>query len=235
MGNNFLEKEKAEIYYHSQNINLLSHPNKTIHFSLGANPSATYTIPPRMRMAIPIPIKNPEKSEVYLPKMDLPKGVLGGKAVVSVEDNYATCMIINLNSKEVNINIEPQTLKEFDHDQHSSEGDDPDEFSRQDAKKLTDSGEKIKILLQKVPLDHLNKEEAKQIRDLMKKNHDVFYLPGDKLGCSKKFTCRIETTTDKLIRIEQYRFPPEHQEEIARQIEILEKQGIIRKSNSPYN
>ncbi|CAG5093211.1 Protein of unknown function, partial [Cotesia congregata] len=105
LGNNLLEQEKAEISYHTQNISFLSKPNKTIHFSLEQEQSSRYTIPLRMRVAVAIPIKNPKKKEGYLPRVNLPKGVLCGEAAVRVEDGYAMCMVINLNSEPAEIAI----------------------------------------------------------------------------------------------------------------------------------
>ncbi|CAG5090735.1 Protein of unknown function [Cotesia congregata] len=127
LGNNFLETEKAEISYDNQTLALLSRPTKIISFSLETTPSSNYTIPPRMKMVIAIPIQDFEKSEGYLPRMDLPDGVLGGEAVVKVEDGYATCMIINLNSNSVDIEIGPQILEEFEFDNPSSDSDESDD------------------------------------------------------------------------------------------------------------
>ncbi|CAD6235754.1 GSCOCG00012430001-RA-CDS, partial [Cotesia congregata] len=107
LGNNFLETEKAEISYDNQTLVLLSCPTKTTPFSLRTKPSSSYTLPPRMRMVVAVPVQDFEKSEGYLPRMNLPDGVLGGEAVVKVEDGYATCMVINLNSNSVDINIGP--------------------------------------------------------------------------------------------------------------------------------
>ncbi|CAD6230785.1 GSCOCG00012199001-RA-CDS [Cotesia congregata] len=188
-----------------------------------------------MKMVVAVPVQDFEKSEGYLPRMNLPDGELGGEAVVKVEDGYATCMVINLNSNLVDIDIGPQAVEEFEFTHPSSDGDESDDPSMENSNRITNPEKRIKILLQKIPLGHLNEEDKEQVQALIQNNHDVFHLPGDKLGCSKNFTCRIETTTNEPVRIKQYRFPPEHREEIARQVENLEKQGIIRKSNSPCN
>ncbi|CAG5096652.1 Protein of unknown function [Cotesia congregata] len=127
LGNNFLETEKAEISYDNQTLALLSRPSKIISFSLETTPSSNYTIPPRMKMVIAVPVRDFEKNEGYLPRMDLPEGVLGGEAVVKVEDGYATCMVINLNSNSVDIEIGPQTLEEFEFDNPSSDGEESDD------------------------------------------------------------------------------------------------------------
>ncbi|CAG5075390.1 Protein of unknown function [Cotesia congregata] len=95
-GNNFLETEKAEISYNNQSLTLLSRPTKIISFSLETTPSSNYTIPPRMKMVIAIPVQDFEKSEGYLPRMDLPDRVLGGEAVVKVEDGNSIRTLLDL-------------------------------------------------------------------------------------------------------------------------------------------
>ena len=39
-------------------------------------------------------------------------------------------------------------------------------------------------MIAKLRDEHLNKEENKLLREVCVENHDVFYLPGDKLSCT---------------------------------------------------
>ncbi|CAG5102928.1 Protein of unknown function, partial [Cotesia congregata] len=103
----------------------------TTSFSLETKPSSSYTLPPLMKMVVAVPVHDFEKSEGYLPRMNLPDGVLGGEAVVKVEDGYATCMVINLNSNPVDIDIGPQALEEFEFSHPSSDEDDATVTERQ--------------------------------------------------------------------------------------------------------
>ncbi|CAK9834632.1 Retrovirus-related Pol polyprotein from transposon 17.6 [Anthophora retusa] len=92
--------------------------------------------------------------------------------------------------------------------------------------------ERVKQLLR---LEHLNAEELSAITSLIDKNHDLFYLPGDRLGKTDAVEHRIPTINQEHIHVKQYRYPPIHREEVTKQITELLENDIIKPSNSPYN
>ena len=86
-----------------------------------------------------------------------------------------------------------------------------------------------------VRTDHLDLSQKQYILDLVEKNRDVFFLPGDSLPGTDIVTHRIPTTDDIPINSRQYKFPHALKDEINRQVEELLGAGIIKHSNSPYN
>lgn len=83
-------------------------------------------------------------------------------------------------------------------------------------------------------LSHLNKEELQQIKILLDQYTNLIYQEGDQLTNTDSIMHEIRTTTDQQINSKLYRLPPRHDEEVRRQLQEMEEQGIIRKSNSRY-
>lgn len=85
-----------------------------------------------------------------------------------------------------------------------------------------------------VDLSHLNQEEKQAIQTLLKKFKGLIYKDGDQLTNTDSITHEIRTTTDQPMNAKLYRLPPKHEEEVRRQVQEMESQGIIRKSCSRY-
>lgn len=82
--------------------------------------------------------------------------------------------------------------------------------------------------------DDLSKFEREEIKSMLYKNQDLFYLSGEDLGSTIEILHRIITTDHNPVFKKQYRFPPIHREEISKQVRELEEKGIIRPSESGY-
>ena len=76
-------------------------------------------------------------------------------------------------------------------------------------------------------LRHLNKEERKNVGELIRKNQDRSHIPGDHI-----LEHRIITTDDIPINIKQYRYTPAHREEINRQFQDLLDTDVVKPSTS---
>lgn len=85
-----------------------------------------------------------------------------------------------------------------------------------------------------IDLEHLNDEEKKEIRRVLNDYQNLIFHEGDQLTNTDSITHRIQLTTDQQIHAKLYRLPPKHEKEVEKQIEEMEKQGIIRKSYSRY-
>ena len=92
----------------------------------------------------------------------------------------------------------------------------------------------IKIL-QNLRTEHCPKEKSKRSLEIIKKFSNIFYLPGDQLSCTNNVVHDIDTKDHKPIFNKTYRYPAAHKEEVKRQIDEMQKQKIIRPSNSPWN
>jgi transposase InsO family protein len=102
----------------------------------------------------------------------------------------------------------------------------------QDLRANTDRMDRILSLLR---LDHLNELEKENVINLVRRNSDRFYIPGDYLDRTVVLMHKIVTTDDKPIHTKQYRFPPIHREEITKQVNELLQKDIVMPSTSPYN
>ena len=94
-------------------------------------------------------------------------------------------------------------------------------------------GERV---MAKLRTEHLNSEEKKSLHELCFDYQDVFSLPGDKLSCTNaaKHTLVLETGATP-INTRRYRLPESQKEEVDRQVKQLLEDGIIVKSDSPWN
>lgn len=86
-----------------------------------------------------------------------------------------------------------------------------------------------------IQTNHLNELEKESIEKLLKKYKKLIYTEGDQLTNTDTVVHEINTTTDQQINSKLYRYPPKHDLEVRRQMEEMEKQGIIRKSKSRYS
>lgn len=85
-----------------------------------------------------------------------------------------------------------------------------------------------------VNLEHLNQEERREIRKLLSEFQNLIYHEGDQLTNTNSITHKIQLTTEQQIHAKLYRLPPQHEQEVEKQIDEMERQGIIRKSHSRY-
>ncbi|CAB0012238.1 unnamed protein product [Nesidiocoris tenuis] len=84
-------------------------------------------------------------------------------------------------------------------------------------------------------LDSLTPIEREEILRVIHDFNDLYYLPGDKLSTIPGITHRIATQTEEPIYLRPYRIPHVFKEDVENQLLDMEKQGIIRRSNSAYN
>ena len=83
---------------------------------------------------------------------------------------------------------------------------------------------------------YLNEEGKKFLLEVCVEYQDVFYLPADKLSCTNaaRLSIQLEPAVTP-INTRPYRLPESQKEEIDRQVRQLVEDGIITKSDSPWN
>ena len=89
--------------------------------------------------------------------------------------------------------------------------------------------------LDRLKLDHLNEEERREIMKLLRQYNKLLFKEGDILTNTTEIQHEIKTTTQQQINSKLYRYPPQHEEEVRKQIKEMEEQGIIQKSYSRYS
>lgn len=86
-----------------------------------------------------------------------------------------------------------------------------------------------------IQTNHLNEVEKQSIKKLLSKYQKLIFKERDPLTNTDAAVHEIKITTDQQINSKLYRYPPKHEAEVRKQMEEMEKQGIIRKSNSRYS
>ena len=84
-------------------------------------------------------------------------------------------------------------------------------------------------------LKDLNDEERVNIENLIKKNVDLFNIPGEFLDHTNAVEHKISTVDDQPVFTRQYRFSSAHKDEILKQVGELIEGKIVEPSNSPYS
>ena len=94
---------------------------------------------------------------------------------------------------------------------------------------------RIKNLLEKTRLNHVEDKFADLIWKILTQYTDVYTLDNDPLPCTTLAEHEIILKTGKTINIKSYRPPECHKEEVKRQMTELYNNGVIKDSNSPFN
>jgi hypothetical protein len=83
--------------------------------------------------------------------------------------------------------------------------------------------------------DHLNDEEKKAILSLCHEFKDIFHSDDKTLTFTNQVKHTIKTTDEIPVHTKSYRYPFVHKAEVAKQIEQMLENGIIRPSQSPWS
>lgn len=235
LGIEFLIKHKVDIRYLQRTITTAKRPRLPVHWYEYRQPTDGVVIPARTKMVIGIQIQNSDLKVGYLPRVPTPQGIFLGNAVVTTQNGVACVLAINTTDKNIKLEIPPQQLEPFEEEMNE------DDVSLEHChlaltKEEEESLEsRARAILELLPDQELKSFEKSKVISLVKNFDDVFHLPGDKLGKSRNFKCKIRTKEDKIIHKKQYKFPRQHKDEVDRQCRNLEEQGIIKPSESPYN
>lgn len=89
--------------------------------------------------------------------------------------------------------------------------------------------------VQKILFDNLNQQENIALKQILSKFKKLIFLEGQTLTNTNITEHEIKTIVDRPLYCKIYRYPQIHEQEIYKQIDEMLYQGIIRKSNSPYN
>lgn len=109
-------------------------------------------------------------------------------------------------------------------------------FTGSKNKEILNKQERIQFLEKEINLSHCSREEREQMSIIFDKYNLQFSLPGDSFQHSKIKPHRIELKPNtKPVFQRQFRIPEHQREELYRQLNELEINGIIEKSDSPWN
>ena len=228
LGIPFLEQQQAVLTFKDIMPNSLRVGGQELPLRTGVSVS----LPPRMKTLITVPVKNIERQEGYIRRLDTQPGVYIGEVLVSQENGLVRIFAINTNHDSVTLSIPPVELEEFieipPSPRSARTGNPNQERSKADAARLVQ-------LTKFLDMQDLSDSEQASILEIVKEFPYQFYLPSDQLNSTTKIQHKIVTTDEIPINTKQYRFPLVHKEQIKKQIDSLLENKIIQPSASPYN
>lgn len=245
LGVNFLKQESAILNFHFNSLVTESRPVDPIPFDNYENKLSVnkkkfkinlartqkHVLPARSRTVLELDIKPTTLKHGYLPIINSPDNVFIGEAVVRNMGNRCCVRAINATDSDVELDIEPQELEDFDY--ASSDGF----YSyREDEPRIRMTPEeRYERVMEWIKTTHLNEEETNHVTEIIRENTDLFRLPGEFLPATDVVQHRIPTVDDVPVFIKPYRYSPAQKEEIASQVKKLLDKQIIQPSKSPYN
>ena len=187
-------------------------------------------IPPRTQKICRLPV-NIEKGTGLLDHITFAKFLESPKAVVTIDNFYATTLITNSSELEAEIkinapyNIEPINAIEFNFIEKMETDQELNEYH----------DNLLKSNLKNIRLEHCNLEEKNMLRKLCFQYRDIFYNEKIPLTFTNEVRHKIKLSDDSPIFTKTYRYPEIHKTEVKSQIEKMLSQGIIQNSTSPWS
>lgn len=195
----------------------------------------TVVIPARSHATFFLRVSNPEINIGYVPRLRVCDDVYLGDAVVTNREGKAYIRAVNTSDFDrelIVLTINLQSIECLSESESISVGSSTAAINLVGQKPARERMGEISSLLR---LDHLNREKADHVKDLIRENKDLFRLPEDKLSHTDAIAHRIPTTDERSVNTKQYRFPPIHKDKINRQVGELLKNDIVSASSSPFN
>ena len=193
------------------------------------------TLPARTELIVQVPVDaGPRVQEGIVERAELRPGVYMADNLVKVANGCVITSIINTTEEDVELFdpvVKLEELGDSDNSEAAIMGVTGQGKDRGDQN--LSRGERV---IAKLRDKHLNEEEKKLLREVCFEYQDVFYLSGDKLSCTKaaRHTIQLEPGVTP-INTRPYTLPESQKEEIDRQVKQLAENGIITKSDFPWN
>lgn len=189
------------------------------------------TISPFTEQIITLKTNYQNNTELVLPSQILNCNVEIPSGISTVNNSYFKFLAINPTEFETEIDLDeieyyPQQI-EINNLEFNQEPLDNNSFKNFDNLQ--------KANLKNLRLQHLNQEEYNAIRKLCFEYRDIMYCEGIPLSFTNTTKHHIKTTDNIPIYTKSYRYPQVHKEEISRQMNEMQQQGIIRPSKSPWS
>lgn len=236
LGRDFLQRMRAKICYESRTLTLQSGgtsiKKRLCHVQAaqetGERAARTITLPQRAEIIVRLPVvTGTDVTEGLVERKELAPGVYMAGCIARVVDGHVLTSIVNTREEEVRLDSPNAEVKEI--------WDEDADFvmTRSNAEPKRDREQGV---LEQLRLDHLNLEEGKSIQSLCFDYQDVFFLPGDRLSSTPtvKHAINLEPGTTP-INTRPYRLPESQRQEIDEQVTKLLDEGIIERSDSPWN
>lgn len=221
IGSDLLKQLKANIDMDQQ---ILSTPY--VNIPIMYNAPHELTLEPRTETRVTVPT-NLHHGEAIVDYTDFGPGVRMPSAIVSCVDSYAQTVIQNISDQQVTVTFEePLKVTRYEREE---------EVPVNAMSNQCEIDELLKQNLQKLRLDHMNKEERQSIQALCYEYRDIFHNDDIPLSFTNGVKHEIRTKNEDPIYIRPYRQPPVYNAEIQKQVDKLLENDVIRESHSPWS
>ena len=244
LGRDFFEAMKAQICYKDRLLSF-QYKGTTVRKELGPPPgvegetssirsTSRLTIPARTEMIVRLPVNvGAHVKEGLVDKSELCTGVYVADSLVTVSDGYVLTSVLNTRDQEIEL---PNSVRLTVLNDDNKDGVSVMSLTEQSKDKGDQNASRGERIMGKLRTGHLNDEEKKSLFDLCFDYQDVFYLPGDGLSATNAVRHSIPLEPGATpVNTRPYRLPESQKEEIDRQVKQLLEEGIIKKSDSPWN
>lgn len=227
LGRDFWDAKKAKLDFENRVIQMGT--LEVMFDEHGAEMRMYITLPPRSETLVEVPTSCDANLLGVIAKEELLPGVYMAETLTKSVNGRCVVSILNTLDTGVSMQTPEVQLEPYEagwEENVRSAIEDNDELRR------------IKLLSQRLRLDHLSTGDREAILDVCNQYHDIFYLPGDKLSCTQTIEHSIPTPTiDKTrgINVRQYRIPDILKSEVDKQTDQMLREGIITHSMSPWN
>ena len=252
LGKDFLCEMQAKIDYEKRMITM-----QDVIVKFDSQPDEKNCPPARRMTHITLPARSEvivkchseKDGEGIVEKREICSGVhMAASLTVSVANECITSLV-NSNEEDLQIEVPCVKLIPINGEEFNCKSDtfcskvekeriNPREVNALEGYQAGSELEREKLLLESLRLEHLNREEKKELINILEKYQDVFYLPGDTLSCTNAIEHAIPTPLidpAKPINMKPYRLPEAHKEEVDKQVKKMLKDGIIVPSKSAWN
>ena len=128
----------------------------------------------------------------YLSRLETPENIFVEESIVSNNKQKYYVEAINAYDQDVEIDIPPQEIQNFD---LLDESEDFFDMDNDDSETPSDQARLSKII-DSLRLHHLNEEEKRHVIEIISDYPRLFHLPGDKLPATDVFQHVIHTTDE---------------------------------------
>ena len=85
-----------------------------------------------------------------------------------------------------------------------------------------------------LPAEKLNPIKQEKLKEVLTESTDVFALDDSELGCTSLVLHSIDTGDHHPVKQQSYRTPIVYRERIEQMVNDMQKQGVVKPSNSPW-
>lgn len=109
-------------------------------------------------------------------------------------------------------------------------------FTSGEGNEISNSSDRVNFLKNEIDLSHCSQEEKNEMYKIFEEYNSQFNLPGDRFEHSRVNEHKIILKPNtKPVFQKQFRIPEHQRPELQRQLKEMEANGIIEKSDSPWN